>query len=248
MKAALQDYGKLVGAPELADVVLLVGGERFPAHRIVLTARSAFFRGLLLSGMQEGGGQREVSIGEVSARAFRVVLRHLYTAELPAWGEQQDAGKAAEDDGGAGGSGRRGGKGGKAKGGKPKGGQPKGGGRGGRGRGLGRAAAVSFAAPRGHCSRAQPCSGAAICSRQPALACLSLVLCRTVGRLPVRPLLEAAAGDSLSDAGSAAGCARASRWRHPGGLRPAFLAGGSRNEGHLGYRIAVGSSRPRPPT
>ena len=54
MKAALQDYGKLVAAPELADVVLLVGGERFPAHRGVLTARSAFFRGLLLSGMQEG--------------------------------------------------------------------------------------------------------------------------------------------------------------------------------------------------
>ena len=127
--AALQDYGKLVGAPELADVVLVVGGQRFPAHRGVLTARSAFFRGLLLSGMQEGGGQREVSIGEVSARAFRVVLRYLYTAALPSWEELQGAGREAEDDGAAGGSGGRG------NGGSSKGGQGGAGGSKGKGKG-----------------------------------------------------------------------------------------------------------------
>jgi DNA-binding beta-propeller fold protein YncE len=49
-----EDYGKLVEAPELADVVLVVEGERFPAHRNVLAVRSEYFRGLLLSGMQEG--------------------------------------------------------------------------------------------------------------------------------------------------------------------------------------------------
>jgi len=87
--AALQDYGKLVGAPELADVVLLVEGERFPAHRNVLAARSEYFRGLLLSGMQEGSGQQEISLEEVSAGAFRVVLRYLYTAAVPAWEDLQ---------------------------------------------------------------------------------------------------------------------------------------------------------------
>ena len=97
-----EDYGKLVEAPELADVVLLVEGERFPAHRVILAARSEYFRGLLLSGMQEGSGQQqEIELGEVSARAFRVVLRHLYTAEVPAWGEVEGAGNDAGGGGGA---------------------------------------------------------------------------------------------------------------------------------------------------
>jgi len=61
--------------------------------------------------MQEGSGQKEIELGEVSARAFRVVLRHLYTAEVPAWGEE----KGAREDVGGGGASGRGGKGGKGK-------------------------------------------------------------------------------------------------------------------------------------
>ncbi len=47
LKAALaalqQDYGKLVEDGALADVVLVVDGERFPAHRGLLAARSEYF-------------------------------------------------------------------------------------------------------------------------------------------------------------------------------------------------------------
>jgi hypothetical protein len=108
-----EDYGKLVEAPELADVVLVVEGERFPAHRNVLAARSEYFRGLLLSGMQEGSGQQEIPLEEVSAGAFRVVLRYLYTAAVPAWEELQGTETGAEEDvGGHGGRGKGGGKGG----------------------------------------------------------------------------------------------------------------------------------------
>jgi hypothetical protein len=133
--AALQDYGNLVEAPELADVVLVVEGQRFPAHRAVLAARSEYFRGLLLSGMQEGSGQPEIALEEVSAGAFRVVLRYLYTAAVPAWEELQGTGTGAEEDGagGRGGGGKGGGKGGG--GGKGKGGS--------KGKGKGKEAAGS---------------------------------------------------------------------------------------------------------
>ena len=107
-----EDYGKLVEAPELADVVLVVEGERFPAHRNVLAARSEYFRGLLLSGMQEGSGQQEIPLEEVSVGAFRVVLRYLYTAAVPAWEELQGTGTSAE-----GGWSAEGGNGGRWKGG-----------------------------------------------------------------------------------------------------------------------------------
>ncbi len=90
--ALLQDYAKMVenSEPHLADVVLLVEGERFPAHRSVLAGRSKYFRGLLLSGMRGGrseGGVQEIELGEVSVGALRVVLWYLYTAELPQIGE-----------------------------------------------------------------------------------------------------------------------------------------------------------------
>jgi DNA-binding beta-propeller fold protein YncE len=100
--ALLQDYAKMVenSDSELADVVLLVDGERFPAHRCVLAARSEYFRGLFLSGMQEGTSEGGVQkIGEVSAGAFRVVIRYLYSAQLPEGGAGTGGGQGAGGDG-----------------------------------------------------------------------------------------------------------------------------------------------------
>ena len=118
MAKALADYGKLVEAEELADVVLVVEGERFPAHRAVLAARSEYFRGLFKSGMQEGG-RREMAYEDVSAGAFRVLLRYLYTGEVPAGDEDAGEGWAGRA-GGAGGCGNAGGVGGEGGGGKGK--------------------------------------------------------------------------------------------------------------------------------
>jgi hypothetical protein len=109
--AALENYGKLLEDCTLADVVLVVDGERFPAHRVILAARSEYFRGLFLSRIQGGsseGGVQEIE--QVSAGAFRVVLRYLYTAELPESGEGW-AGAGGGRVEGSSGVGERGGKG-----------------------------------------------------------------------------------------------------------------------------------------
>ncbi len=109
---ALEDYGKLVEDGALADVVLLVEGERFPAHRGVLAVRSEYFYGLFLSGMQGGGSEGGVQeISQVSAGAFRVVLRYLYTTELPESGEGGAGAGGGRGEGSSGCGGRGGGKG-----------------------------------------------------------------------------------------------------------------------------------------
>mmetsp|Transcript_50931 Transcript_50931/g.74597 ORF Transcript_50931/g.74597 Transcript_50931/m.74597 type:complete len:604 (+) Transcript_50931:10-1821(+) len=94
--AALQtDYGKLLWDTELTDVTFLVDGEHFPAHRCVLAARSPFFKALFSSGqgMKEEESRavgKAIAIKEVKAGAFRVLLRFLYTHQLP---HEEDCGE-----------------------------------------------------------------------------------------------------------------------------------------------------------
>jgi len=93
-----EDYGKLLDDTDLADVTFAVDGQRFPAHRCVLAARSPYFSGLFKSckGMSEGGGSaavQDIMIEEVSAGAFRALQRFLYTNDLP---EEEDCGEGLE--------------------------------------------------------------------------------------------------------------------------------------------------------
>jgi len=90
-----KDYGKMLDDTELADVTFAVDGQRFPAHRCVLAARSPYFRGLFKSckGMSEGGGSaagQDIVLEEVSAGAFRALQRFLYTNDLP---KEEDCGE-----------------------------------------------------------------------------------------------------------------------------------------------------------
>ena len=91
-------YGKLLEDTALADVTFAVDGQRFPAHRCVLAARSAYFDGLFKSGrgMREGGssaGGQDIVLEEVSAGAFRVLLEFLYANRLP---EEEGCGQGLE--------------------------------------------------------------------------------------------------------------------------------------------------------
>ena len=81
-----------------------VDGQRFHVHRNIMMVRSERFKALLTSGrgMGEGGSCAaggDIALEGVSAGAFRVLLRYLYTQELPAaedCGEGLAAGEMAK--------------------------------------------------------------------------------------------------------------------------------------------------------
>ncbi|XP_006662215.1 BTB/POZ and MATH domain-containing protein 1-like [Oryza brachyantha] len=74
--------GDLLGETEGADVAFVVGGERFPAHRLVLAARSLVFKAQLLGPLKVEKGAT-ISIDDMHADVFRAFLHFIYTDELP---------------------------------------------------------------------------------------------------------------------------------------------------------------------
>ncbi|CAL1541694.1 unnamed protein product, partial [Lymnaea stagnalis] len=63
---------------ELQDFVVEVEGKEFKCHRLILSACSGFFRGLLRSGMKEKQKQR-TKLDGVSTETFAAILEILYT-------------------------------------------------------------------------------------------------------------------------------------------------------------------------
>jgi len=92
----VQDYAKLLRDTSLADVIFAVNGQRFPAYRCVLAARSPYFKALFASGqgMREEGSRAaggEIVLEDVSAPEFEMLLEYLYAHKLPE-GEEWQAG------------------------------------------------------------------------------------------------------------------------------------------------------------
>eukprot|EP00929_Paragymnodinium_shiwhaense_P013081 TRINITY_DN120939_c0_g1_i1.p1 TRINITY_DN120939_c0_g1~~TRINITY_DN120939_c0_g1_i1.p1 ORF type:complete len:343 (+),score=60.19 TRINITY_DN120939_c0_g1_i1:239-1267(+) len=75
----LQQYGALLGEEE-ADVQVLVGPElqAFPAHKLILKARSPYFRALFQSGMRDSGACI-LRLPEASAHAWQLLLPYIYS-------------------------------------------------------------------------------------------------------------------------------------------------------------------------
>ena len=74
------DYSKMLRDTALADVTFVVDGQRFPAHRCVLVARSPYFCAMFESGngIHEEGSRvagHDIMIKDVSAGAFRTLER-----------------------------------------------------------------------------------------------------------------------------------------------------------------------------
>lgn len=75
--------GKLYNQSEYSDIELIIESECFYAHRIVLAARSDYFRALLYGGLRESRHEnRTIEIKECKAAAFKLLLLYIYTGRI----------------------------------------------------------------------------------------------------------------------------------------------------------------------
>lgn len=72
-----QQMGQLCMSAEYSDVTFVVENTRISAHKIILAARSSYFRALLYGGLAESS-QQEIDL-KVPLEAFKVLLGYIYT-------------------------------------------------------------------------------------------------------------------------------------------------------------------------
>ncbi|KAL3875116.1 hypothetical protein ACJMK2_038050 [Sinanodonta woodiana] len=77
------NLGELIENPEYSDITLVVENVPFSAQKVILAARSEYFRAMLYGGMKESQpGTTEVELKETSATAFRSLLKYIYTGKM----------------------------------------------------------------------------------------------------------------------------------------------------------------------
>ena len=72
----------LYHSQEFADVTFIIDKRRFHAHRVVLAARSEYFRALLFGGMKEAKPQVEIDLKDTTASAFDALLKYVYSGKI----------------------------------------------------------------------------------------------------------------------------------------------------------------------
>uniref|UniRef100_A0A7E4VFF2 BTB domain-containing protein n=1 Tax=Panagrellus redivivus TaxID=6233 RepID=A0A7E4VFF2_PANRE len=63
---------------DLSDVVIVIDGNEFPVHKMIVAPRCPYFRNMLHSGLKESISGR-VELHETSVSAFSAVLKWIYT-------------------------------------------------------------------------------------------------------------------------------------------------------------------------
>ena len=76
-----------VGNAEFADLsIRLDDGSSFPAHKVILAARSDYFKALLTGGMKETG-LSEIPIGDLSKEVLQLLMVYLYSGTVECDGD-----------------------------------------------------------------------------------------------------------------------------------------------------------------
>ncbi|CAK9301887.1 unnamed protein product [Gordionus sp. m RMFG-2023] len=77
------NIGSLYLNEEYSDVVFIVDGTRFHAHKFILASRSEYFRALLYGGMKESLPDcNEIELKDAPNQAFKTLLKYIYTGKM----------------------------------------------------------------------------------------------------------------------------------------------------------------------
>eukprot|EP00793_Prasinoderma_coloniale_P000940 PRCOL_00007030-RA len=79
LRALASDMDALQNDTDSADMTVVVGDEEFRVHAAVLSARCPVFKALL----RREGDSKSISLSEIEPDVFKLLLRYLYTGELP---------------------------------------------------------------------------------------------------------------------------------------------------------------------
>ncbi|XP_010493218.1 PREDICTED: BTB/POZ and MATH domain-containing protein 5 [Camelina sativa] len=74
-------FGVLLDSMEGSDVTFDISGERFQAHKLVLAARSPFFKSTFFNEFEANNS--EVTINDLEPRVFKALLHFMYKDSLP---------------------------------------------------------------------------------------------------------------------------------------------------------------------
>ncbi|CAN7121750.1 hypothetical protein BRARA_B00921 [Brassica rapa] len=74
-------FGVLLDSMEGSDVTFDISGEKFQAHKLVLAARSPFFKSKILNEL--GANNTEVTINDLEPKVFKALLQFMYRDSLP---------------------------------------------------------------------------------------------------------------------------------------------------------------------
>ncbi|XP_015112519.1 speckle-type POZ protein [Diachasma alloeum] len=76
------DFRGLFADPEFSDVSIIVGDEKFLAHKSILTARSPVFAAMFKHKEMEENLKKEVKIENMDSRVVKGMLEYIYTGEV----------------------------------------------------------------------------------------------------------------------------------------------------------------------
>lgn len=76
-----ENIGSLYLSDDYSDVTLIVSGQRFHGHKVILAARSQYFRALLFGGLKESV-QPEIELKGTTLSAFKELVKYIYTGYL----------------------------------------------------------------------------------------------------------------------------------------------------------------------